>query len=280
MSVIRKLSKAIHHLPNGAHKSDSGSSPVDSPVISPPNSPKPFSSFNPRKSLTAIFHEKEYISSSDDFSDLEADEGKSKNALKRQARKQQRESRSRLSLEKKESSEERVKNKLEEASKHETEEMKSRYGDLPLIQSTERTGENRTNFQNITSDMEGQEIVFRARLHHLRRMGLKLVFFVFRQQINTMQGVLNEVPGQSSIVMLHWAEHIQRGSIVRIKGVLQKPEVPIKSTTLQDLEVKITEFKLIVRRADPGKQMCGYDKQTISNQYSTLFRARGRDRSP
>ncbi len=280
MSVIRKLSKVIHHLPNGDRKSDSASSSVGSPVISPPSSPKHSNPFNHRKPLTAIFREKEYVSSSDDFNDLDAEEGKSKNALKRQARKQQHEPRSRLSLEKKESCEERTKRKLEEASKHETEEMKNRYGDLPLIQSTDRTGENRIDFRNITSDMVGQEIVFRARLHHIRRMGLKLVFFIFRQQINTIQGVLNEVPGQSSIVMLHWAEHIQRGSIVKVKGVLQKPEVPVKSTTMHDLEVKITDFKLIVRRADHSKQICSYGLQTISNQYSTLFRAGGRYRSP
>lgn len=250
MSVIRKLSKAIHQLPNGDRKSRADASPVESPRLIPS---RPFSSFSPKKSIAAVLQEKEYVSSSDDFSDLDYDGGKSKNAQKRQARKQQRESRSRLSLEQKEEVEKRMKNKLEEASKHETQEMKSRYGDLPLLQSTERRGESRINFEDVTSDMVGQEIIFRARLHHVRRMGLRLVFFIFRQQINTVQGVLNEVPGLKSIVMLHWAEHVQRGSIVKIKGVLQKPDVPVKSTTLHEIEVKVTEMKLIVRRAEPGK---------------------------
>lgn len=217
---------------------------------------------SPRKLIAAVFQDKEMLSSSDDFSGLEEyDGGMSKNAQKRQARKQQRESRSRLSLERQEESEERIKNKLEEASKHETPKMKSRYGELPLMQSTDRSKENRISFEHIHPEMLGQEIVFRARLHHVRRMGLKLVFFIFRQQINTMQGVLNEVPGEASIVMLHWAEHVQRGSIVRIKGVLQKPEAPVKSTSMHELEVKVTEMKVIVRREDPGKRICGYSKR-------------------
>jgi ergosteryl-3beta-O-L-aspartate synthase len=228
MSVIRKLSKAIHHLPNGDRKPSADSSPAGSPKLSP-SSPH-------RRSIAAIFQDKESVSSSEDFSDLDYDLGMSKNAQKRQTRKRERESRSRLSIEQREESEERMRQKLEEASKHETEEMKNRYGQLPLMQSTDRPREGRISFEQITPDMVGQEIVFRARVHHVRRMGLKLVFFIFRQQINTMQGVLNEVPSEASIVMLHWAEHIQRGSIVRVKGVLQKPEAPVKSTTIHELE--------------------------------------------
>lgn len=260
MSVIRKLSKAIHHLPNGSdHKSSGESSPTGSPRLSPTKALSPLSS---RRSIAAVFHDREYVSSSDDLSDLDYDGGVSKNAQKRQAKKQARESQSRLSLEQKEESEERMRSKLEEASKHETEEMKSRYGELPLMQSTERTGESRIRFENINPEMVGQEVIFRARVHHVRRMGPKLVFFIFRQQIITMQGVLNEVPGLSSIVMLHWAEHIQRGSIVRIKGVLQKPEAPVKSTSMHEIEVKVTEMKLIVRRQDPGEWICGYGDWT------------------
>jgi ergosteryl-3beta-O-L-aspartate synthase len=246
MSVIRKLSKAIH-LPNGDRRGSRDTSPAGSPKLSP-SSPH-------RKSIAALFLDKESVSSSEDFSDLDYGDGTmSKNAQKRQARKKERESRSRLSLEHQEESEERMKAKLDEASKHETEEMKARYGPLPLMQSTERSGEERIKFENITSEMIGKEIVFRARLHHVRRMGPKLVFFIFRQQINTMQGVLNEIPGISSLLMLHWAEHLERGSILRVKGTVQRPESPVKSASQHELELKISEMKLIVRRADPGER--------------------------
>lgn len=41
-----------------------------------------------------------------------------------------------------------------------------------------------------STEMEGTIISFRARIHTLRRMSAKLVFIVFRQQIITIQGVL------------------------------------------------------------------------------------------
>jgi ergosteryl-3beta-O-L-aspartate synthase len=239
---------------------------------------KPF--FSPRRSIAAVLHEKELVSSndefSDDFSDLDYAGQKSKNAQKREAKKQHREPRSRLSLEQKQESEKRLKSKLEEASKHETQEMRNRYGDLPLVQSSERSRESRINIENITADMIGQEIVFRARLHHVRRMGLKLVFFVFRQQLNTMQGVLNETLGLASIIMLHWAEHIPRGSIVKVKGILQKPEVPVKSTSIHEIEVKVIEMKLIIRRAEPGMSMKS-NRQSYFNKFSPLLSSGGRD---
>jgi ergosteryl-3beta-O-L-aspartate synthase len=257
MSVIRRLSNAIHHLPSGDGRSSADSSRASSPRRSPS---KPFSSFSPRRSIVAALRDKDILSSNDEFSDEFSDPDyagqKSKNAQKRQAKKQQREPRSRHSLEQRQECEKILKNKLEEASKHETQEMSNCYGDLPLVQSSERSGESRIKIENITADMVGQEIVFRARLHHVRRMGLKLVFFVFRQQLNSMQGVLNEVPGFTSIVMLHWAEHIPRGSIVRVKGMLQKPEVPVKSTSMHEMEVKVIEMKLIVCRAEPGMSTC------------------------
>lgn len=250
MSIIRKLSNAVYNLPPSHRDSSPDRSVVDLPKSSPSWA---LSSFSPRKSFTAVFQEKECTSSSDDFSDLECERLMSKNAQKRKAKKQRRESRSRHSIDLKEDAEQRMKYKLEEASKHETEGMKTRYGELPLMQSTDRSREYRTSLENIKNEMVGHEILFRARLHHVRRMGLKLVFFIFRQQINTIQGVLSELPGEVSIVMLHWAEHIPKGSIVKIKGVLQEPEAPVKSTSIHELEVKVSEMRVIVRRADSGK---------------------------
>jgi len=257
MSVIRRLSNAIYHLPSGEGRSSADSSPASSPRRS---HSKPFSSFSPRRSIVAVLRDKDIVSSNDEFSDEFSDPDyagqKSKNAQKRQARKQHCELRSHHSLEQMQESEKMLKKKLEEASKHETQEMRNRYGDLPLVQSAERSRENRIKIEDITADMVGQKIVFRARLHHIRCMGLKLVFFIFRQQLHTIQGVLNEAPGLTSIVMLHWAEHIPRGSIVKVKGVLQKPEVPVKSTSMHEMEVKVIEVRLIVRRAESGMSTC------------------------
>ncbi|KAL1956344.1 hypothetical protein VTO42DRAFT_7427 [Malbranchea cinnamomea] len=129
-----------------------------------------------------------------------------------------------------------------------TDEMKARYGDLPLMQSRDRPRQKLTRFDSITIDSIGEEITFRARLHVVRRMGSKLVFMVFRQQITTLQGVLTEEKNVVSMPMIRWAEHIRAGSIVRVKGQLRQPLAPVSGTTIHHVELHIRELHVIVRR--------------------------------
>ncbi|RMZ84542.1 hypothetical protein DV737_g1131, partial [Chaetothyriales sp. CBS 132003] len=99
-------------------------------------------------------------------------------------------------------------------------------------------------------DSDG-EVTIRARLHHVRNMGVKLVFLIFRQQISTLQGVLVEKPGEIGPLMMHWAEHLRTGSIVLVTGILQRPEIPVKSASIHNVEIHVTSLKVIVRRAEP-----------------------------
>lgn len=250
MSVLRKISKHVHS--NGGSESPRASGEF-SPV--PSQSPGPH-----RRSLAQFLHldnNKDYTSSDNesDMSDFDSD-GLSKNAQKRAITKQKkREQRSRLSLEHRDDSEERTKKRLEEAAKTETEDMKARYGDLPLMQSTTSHTTDRIDISTITEEMVGKEVVFRCRLHHVRNMGAKLVFLIFRQQISTIQGVLVEEPSKVSALMIHWAEHLRTANILLVKGVLQKPEIPVKSASIHTLEVKVTDLHVVVRRAEPGKEM-------------------------
>ena len=244
MSIKNVLSKVIHH-PNGERRSSSPGHP------SPDHSPSPGPGH--RKSIATYLFDKEYVSSSDNESSGYDTDTISKKAMKRRARKAQHESKSRMSLESRDESEERAKKRLEEAAKTETAEMKSRYGDLPLMQSTARGTDNRINFDSIGPHMIDQEVVFRCRLHHVRAMGAKLTFLIFRQQINTLQGVLVEQPGVVSQVMLNWAEHIRTGSVIRVKGVIQKPEAPVvKSASIHNVEIRVTDLKVIVTRPEPS----------------------------
>jgi len=64
------------------------------------------------------------------------------------------------------------------------------YGKSPLHQSQEKTGRARLKFPQLTEEMVGQEVIFRARLHNMRPQGAKIVFLQFRQQTETLQGVL------------------------------------------------------------------------------------------
>ncbi|KIW65714.1 aspartate-tRNA(Asn) ligase [Phialophora macrospora] len=247
MSVLRKLSKHVH--PNGG---------TDSPKLGDGHS-TPLSSQSPgphRRSLAQFLHlgdKSDYTSSDNEseMSDFDSD-GLSKNAQKRAIAKQRKhEHRSKLSLDHRDDSEERIKKRLEEAAKTETDEMKARYGDLPLMQSTTRNTQHRLDISTITDEMVGQEVIFRCRLHHVRSMGAKLVFLIFRQQISTIQGVLVEEPGKVSAIMIHWAEHLRSGNILLVKGVLQKPQIPVKSASIHTVEIKVSNLHVVVRRAEP-----------------------------
>ncbi|PLB41514.1 aspartyl-tRNA synthetase, cytoplasmic [Aspergillus candidus] len=211
---------------------------------------------SPRRSILSSFlSNREYASSSEDMSDDSSITGVlSKNQQKRLARQQRRSGqRSRLSEDQQhsEGSERRHREDVENAAREETAEMKARYGDLALMQSRNRPRELRTSFTDISADLAGQEVMFTARLHIIRRMSAKLVFLVFRQQLDTFQGVLHEQAGTKSLAMVQWAEHLRIGSIVRVQGTVQVPQVPVLGCTIHNVELAVESIHQVVRREEP-----------------------------
>ncbi|KAJ5440085.1 Aspartate--tRNA ligase [Penicillium daleae] len=260
MSIKRALSKAIR---GHVNDDDSSGSHVRSLSLGP-SKPRastsrdslgsPSATASPRRSiLSTFFREKDYVSSSEDFSDDSSTTGNlSKNQQKRLVRQQRRNERSRLSEEHfSESDHRRKEEELAKAAADETPEMKTRYGELPLMQSQSRPRESRTPLDDITPAMEGQEVYFTARLHVVRRMSAKLVFLVFRQQLFTFQGVLHERQGATSIAMIAWVEHLRVGSFLRVRGRVQKPEVPVLGCSIHDVELAIDSVHLLVKREEP-----------------------------
>ena len=126
--------------------------------------------------------------------------------------------------------------------------INQRYGDLPLVQSTQWKREQRCGLSRITSFGVNEQIAFRARIHTVRKMSAKLAFIVFRQKLVTVQGVLSEEEGVVSQQMVQWAESIVAGSIVTVKGHLQKPKAPITGCSVHDYEVVIREIHVVARR--------------------------------
>ncbi|KAL1992499.1 hypothetical protein VTN49DRAFT_4531 [Thermomyces lanuginosus] len=237
MSTIRRaLSKIKHKTAEG----DGEPSPKDGNT-------------SPRRSLSLVnfIRDRDYISSSDDLSDDSSGQASlSKNQQKRLAREQRRQQKSRLSDERRSTSEQRRQEKEEEIARNETPEMRARYGDLPLVQSQERRRQKFLRFDDISTDMIGQEVSFNARLHIVRNMSSRLVFLVFRQQLNTLQGVLQADDQTRSMGMVTWAERLRTGTIVRVKGKLQTPAVPVVSCTFHDVELSIEELHVVVRREE------------------------------
>ena len=274
MSAFRRISTALGH--DSSKRSGSGTrTPTDlsshsANGISSPGAGK-------RGSIAAILHKFDRHSDSSSGTDTsdsdsdDVDDGTSKNAQRRLERKQRKkEIRARISMERGvHESEEKLQERLDLARAKETEDMKTRYGDLPMSQSATRGTENRIDVDTLTEDMIGQEVVFRARIHHHRNMGQKLAFIMFRQRISTIQGVLVEELGKVGPLMIHWSEHVRTGSIMRVRGVVQKPAVPVKSASIHNLEVKITTLHIIVKRQEPGKRHSVMENKLLT--FSSAF---------
>lgn len=71
-----------------------------------------------------------------------------------------------------------------------------------------------------------------------------MIFLVLRQQSATMQALVQVEPELVSKKMVRFCEGITPESIVLVEGFIQKPLELIKSCTVQDAEVKVTQVRL------------------------------------
>ncbi|KAF3901718.1 hypothetical protein AA313_de0200166 [Arthrobotrys entomopaga] len=125
------------------------------------------------------------------------------------------------------------------------------YGKLPLNQSTERTGATRIAINSLAGKDVGNQVLLRARVHNARAQGNKMTFLELRQQQHTVQALMMvQNDGSISKQMVKWASSIPLESIVLVHGVVSKPEEPVKSTTIQDVEIHITKL-FIISEAGP-----------------------------
>jgi aspartyl/asparaginyl-tRNA synthetase len=89
--------------------------------------------------------------------------------------------------------------------------------------------------------MDGETVLLRARVHTSRAQGNKMVFFNLRQRMDTVQALLVVAPEQVSKQMAKWAAGLGMESIVLVEGtVKQAPEI-IKSATVGDVEIHISQ---------------------------------------
>ncbi|KAH3901658.1 probable Aspartate--tRNA ligase, cytoplasmic [Saccharomycodes ludwigii] len=168
----------------------------------------------------------------------------SKKALKKLAKEQEK-------LKKKQ---ERAKQLEEEKKQRELQDAlsdyaKENYGKSPLIQSTTKSGLKRWKFSELKEGAnapgvhDGQEIVFRARVQTTRQQGSTLTFLTFRQQQELIQGLVKVDKTNVSKQMVKWCANINGESIVVVHGLVKKVSgEPIKSCTIQDLEIHISKI--------------------------------------
>ena len=169
----------------------------------------------------------------------------SKNQLRKHEKQAHQEERKKEVQEKEKEIERRKKELEEQALKELTPDQKAKYGDIPPNSyANEWKHQPRGDIRQFTKADIGKEVVFRARIHHLRKMSSKFVFFVFRQQIATIQGILVE-HGDISKYMLYWAEHLEVESVVLVKGILQEPQSKqgeVTGASIHDVEVAVHDL--------------------------------------
>ncbi len=123
--------------------------------------------------------------------------------------------------------------------------LKDNYGDIPLIQSQDKTDRTWIAVRHIDESQVGKEILVRARLHSSRVKG-KIGFLVLREKFSDIQAVISEAEGQVSRKMLKWVGGLSKESIVDVLGEVKKPEQEIQSCT-QKVELHIKKIYCVSR---------------------------------
>ncbi|KAE9972260.1 hypothetical protein Vi05172_g757 [Venturia inaequalis] len=140
------------------------------------------------------------------------------------------------------------------AKEEETPEMRALYGELPINNyAGEWKHEERYDLRQLSAKDIGKAIKFRCRIHNVRKMSAKLVFFELRQQTATIQGVLQE-HGPVSAYFVYWAEHIDVESVVLVEGVVQEVKAKqghVISTSIHDCEIAIHALHVEARVSEP-----------------------------
>ncbi|KAH9082062.1 aspartyl-tRNA synthetase [Lactarius deliciosus] len=129
--------------------------------------------------------------------------------------------------------------------KHSTILLWNSMANLPLNQSQSRPGNPRHQIASLSSQLDGQHVVIRARVHTLRAQGNKMVFFNLRQRTDSVQALLSVEDGKVSKFMVKWASGLASESIVLVEGIVKKSPEEIKSATIKDAELQLTRIHLI-----------------------------------
>ncbi|CAM9685787.1 unnamed protein product [Ectocarpus sp. 6 AP-2014] len=118
-----------------------------------------------------------------------------------------------------------------------------RYGDLPMVQSSEMTGKTFCPVGDLTSAKAGEEIWLRARVHTSRSIK-KGVFLVLRQALYTVQATVF-VGGNVGRPMVQYAEDVSKESVIDVRGTLVVTPSPVSGCTQKEVELKIEEIHVV-----------------------------------
>ena len=119
------------------------------------------------------------------------------------------------------------------------------YGDLPIIQSRYITEKAYKQIGDITDNKIGMSIWLRGRVSNSRGVA-KGCFLIVRQGISTVQAVVFQGK-EVSKSMIKYATGISLESVVDIHAEITRPETPIQSVSLKNIELQIKEIHVVSR---------------------------------
>ena len=178
----------------------------------------------------------------------------SKNQQRKQEKQAEKEKQRKEAEERRETDRKRKDEMEQKAKEEETEDQRSKYGVLPINNyAGEDKHEGRTDIRTLKPEQAGEIVVFRARIHNVRKLSSHLMFIELRQQTATIQGILHE-HGSVSQHFLYWAEHLHVETIVRVRGVIQEPKAKqgeIIGVSIHNVELHIHEMHVEATPTEP-----------------------------
>ncbi len=116
---------------------------------------------------------------------------------------------------------------------------KDNYGIFPSNDSS-----TITELPQLTEEYVSKEVTVIARIHNSRSQSAKLAFLVLREDGQTIQAVLAAGMKEVSKQMVKWAVGVSINSIVRVTGLVQKPDPPVASASISGLELHVQKIYL------------------------------------
>ncbi|CAD8150445.1 unnamed protein product [Paramecium octaurelia] len=141
------------------------------------------------------------------------------------------------------------------------------YGDVSLIEQSQKTNRQWMKVCQINESTIGQTILVRARIHNSRIKG-KIAFLVLRENWYTIQAVLTKGEKISS-QMIKYTGAITLESIVDIEAVVLQPNFQIKYCT-QQVELHIQTIRVISRSIPKLPFQIEEASRKIVDYYSNL----------
>ncbi len=94
------------------------------------------------------------------------------------------------------------------------------------------------------SSRDGETVLFRARVQTSRAQGNKMVFLNLRQRTDSVQALVTVTPEKISKQMVKWTAGLADESIVLVEGVVKKTPEIIKSASVGDVEVHLSQVRV------------------------------------